>query len=206
MKTMNKTGRRAAIAVMILMIFALALLLTRMPGSGNFRYRHDPRDNARAMADIVVDPAAVYGFSPSPDGSLAAYAEYDWTDPVAVADYRQQRLDYLASYQQLYELFDEMTAAGESEEAIARAVSAKRNEIRIAAYDGDPEELQKLYERNLQTYGHEEGPTPDELFEKYGSWETVIEKSFSQNSGMDACVGLYDEYYDYYVAFGYVEG
>ncbi|MBR4186154.1 MAG: S-layer homology domain-containing protein, partial [Clostridia bacterium] len=54
-------------------------------------------------------------------------------------------------------------------------------------------------------YGHEEGPLPDELFEQYGSWEEVIWKAFSANPGMDACLGLYDEYFDLYVASGMID-
>ena len=46
---------------------------------------------------------------------------------------------------------------------------------------------------------------PDELYEQYGSWETVLEKSFCANAGMDACLGLYDDYYAVYVALGQVE-
>ena len=33
---------------------------------------------------------------------------------------------------------------------------------------------------------------------KYGSWVTVIDKALSPNPGMDACLGLYDKYYDTY--------
>lgn len=55
---------------------------------------------------------------------------------------------------------------------------------------------------NLDSYGNENGPTADALYEKYGSWETVLEKVFSINSGMDACLGLYDDYYDLYVISG----
>ena len=44
-----------------------------------------------------------------------------------------------------------------------------------------------IKESNLKTFGHEDGPTPDELFEKYGSWTEVLQKSFSPNLGMDAC-------------------
>lgn len=167
-------------------------------------YRHDPRLNAKAMADIVVDPTAVYGFSPSKDGALAEYAKYDWTDAKSVAQLRQNRLDYLAADSELYALFNDMTAAGKSAEEIARAVCAKRNELRTAAVKDDPEALATLKKQNLDTYGHEEGPLADELFTKYGSWEAVTEKTFAHNSGMDACVGLYDDYYDYYVKFGYV--
>ena len=170
-------------------------------------YQHDPRLNARAMEDIVADPAAVYGFRPSPEGGLAAYADADWTDPALVngENGRGARIAYHESVQALYALLGEMTAAGSSTEEIARALSAKRNELRFAAQADNPEGLEMLKARNLEKYGHEEGPLPDELFAKYGSWETVIEKVFSMNSGMDACLGLYDDYYALYVAAGQVE-
>ena len=58
--------------------------------------------------------------------------------------------------------------------------------------------------RNLEKYGHEEGPLPDELYEQYGSWETVLSKAFSVNAGMDACFGLYDDYYDVYIMVGQI--
>ena len=167
-------------------------------------YTHDPRLNAKAMADIVADPSAVYGFAPSKDGTLAEYVQYDWTDAKTVAEYRQNRLDYLASYSTMYAMLDEMSAAGKNIEEIARAVSAKRNELRTAAVKDDPEALATMKKRNLETYGHEEGPLADELFAKYGSWDEVLIHAFAHNAGMDACVGLYDDYYDYYLKFGYV--
>lgn len=199
--------------VAALFVFAAAFLCfvsaqffcTAEERSASFAYEHDPRLNPRAMRDIVVDPGAVYGFSPDPEGTLAPYAKYDWSDPEALVEYRQSRLDYFASYARMYDLLDAMTAEGKSVEEIARAVSAKRNELRLASYDDDPDGLATLKERNLQRYGHEDGPQADELFAQYGSWTVVLEKAFSHNAGMDACVGLYDDYYDYYIAFGYIE-
>jgi len=164
----------------------------------DFKYAHDPRINYKAMDDIVVNPDAVYGFSPDPDSTrLGEYASYDWTDPVVVEGARQDRIKYLADFDSMYQLWDSMLAAGKSTEEIARAVSAKRNEIRLASYNGDPEGLAKVKASNLETYGNENGPTAESLFEKYGSWETVLVKSFSSNSGMDACLGLYDAQYEH---------
>ncbi len=170
-----------------------------------FRYEHDPRLNAKAMADIIADDSAVYGFSPSPDGSLAVYAQYDWTDPEAVESYKASRIEYLEEYSRMYEIPDEMSAKGASTEEKARTVSAKRNELRLDSYKDDPDGLAAVKERNLQKYGHEEGPAADDLYEQYGSWDEVITKAFSHNAGMDACVGIYDDYYDFYVVLGYVE-
>lgn len=165
-----------------------------------FRYEHDPMENPSAAKDIVVNPDAVYGYSPNPESKrLGTYADaIDWTDPEAVASAREARAAYHEEMSQLYRLIEEMLGQGKNVEEIARAVSQKRNEIRLAAYDGNPEGLAKMKQSNLETYGNEEGPTADSLYEKYGSWQTVLEKALSTNAGMDACLGFYDEYYDTY--------
>ena len=172
--------------------------------SATFTYKHDPRENPSAMADIVVDADAIYGFKPSSTGSLKDYAEGDWTDPQTVESGRQQRIAYHESFQEMHDLFNEMKKAGASTEQIARAVSNKRNELRLAAYKDDPEGLERAKKRNLEEYGDENGGSPEFFYKKYGSWEKVIEKSFSVNSGMDACLGLYDDYYELYIAAGQI--
>ena len=101
----------------------------------------------------------------------------------------------------LYRMRDE----GASIEEMARAVSTERNRLRMETYQDQPDALASLKESNLKTYGHEDGPTPDELFEKYGSWTAVLQKSFSPNLGMGACCGLYDEYYWLYIELRYAE-
>lgn len=166
----------------------------------SFHYQHDPMENPKAAQDIVVNPDAVYGYSPSPDSvRLKQFVDYiDWTNKDEVEAGRREREEYHESFSTLYRTIEDMLGQGKNVEEIARAVSKTRNEIRLASYDGDPEGLAKVKESNLQTYGQEEGPTPDQLHEKYGSWQTVVEKALSSNPGMDACLGLYDEYYDTY--------
>ena len=170
-----------------------------------FRYAHDPRLNPAAMRDIVPDPSAIYGFRPSETGTLKQYTAFDWSDPAVVAQGRDERIAYHQSIASMYALLDEMLAAGKSSEEIALVISPMRNQIRLEACTSE-EELRIAKERNLERYGHEEGPLPDELYAQYGSWETVIEKAFSTNAGMDACLGLYDYCYDLYVAAGLIEG
>lgn len=163
-----------------------------------FRYIHDPRLNSRAMSDIVVNPEAIYGFSPDPQSErLGAFASYDWSDPTVVEAARQERIEYLADFDRMYDLWENMEAEGKPVEEIARAVSALRNQIRLEAYADDPEGLQIVMQSNLDKYGNEYGPTPESLYEQYGSWETVLIKAFSSNAGMDACLGLYDVQYDH---------
>ena len=184
----------------IILITITALLSVSISAYAKSYYNHDPMKNPKAAADIIIDPDAVYGYSPNPNSTrLGVYAQYDWSDEAFVADMKQQREDYHASLKELYQIKDDMEAQGKSIEEIARAVCNRRNEIRMEACKDNPEELEKLKESNLAAYGNENGGTPDFFYEKYGSWETVIEKAFSTNAGADACLGLYDEYYDTYI-------
>ena len=171
-----------------------------------FTYEHDPRENPAAMEDIVENPDAVYGFSPNPDSPrLGSFAEYDWTDPEVVAEAQKERREYHESMDTMTDILYRMRDEGASMEEMARAVSEERNRLRLESYKDDPKGLAEVKESNLKTYGHEEGPTPDQLYEKYGSWTVVLQKAFSPNMGMDACCGLYDEYYWLYIELGYVE-
>ena len=176
------------------------------PKDAPFTYEHDPRENPAAMEDIVENPDAVYGFSPNPDSPrLGSFADYDWTDPEVVAEAQKERREYHESMDTMTDILYRMRDEGASMEEMARAVSEERNRLRLESYKDDPKGLAEVKESNLKTYGHEEGPTPDQLYEKYGSWTVVLQKAFSPNMGMDACCGLYDEYYWLYIELGYVE-
>lgn len=195
--------KRVPVFLLILVLLCAASLPALAAG---YRYAHDPRLNPVTMADVVYDPEAIYGFSPSADSArLGSYASFDWSDESIVMPGRQERIDYHASIEELYELEYAMMKDGKNIEEIARSVSALRNEIRLRSYENNPEGLAAAKESNLAAYGNENGPTADSLYEKYGSWEIVLEKAFSVNSGMDACLGLYDDYYDLYLAIGQTE-
>ena len=192
-------GKR--LTALILIAFLVCAVMPVSAANG-FRYVHDPCLNPKAMRDIVADDTAIYGFRPIETGSLKLYASADWSDPQIVEQGRHDRIAYHQSIEAMYEMLRDMQAQGKTTEDIARAVSTKRNEIRLAAYADDPEGLAQIKARNLEKYGHEEGPLPDELFAQYGSWTTVMEKAFSTNAGMDACLGLYDDYYFMYATLG----
>lgn len=195
--------RLTALIISLILLAGLASSAFASSADG-FSYRHDPMLNPSARADIVEDPEAIYGYRPSETGSLKMYASADWSDSETVAAGRTERLEYHDSLKGMYEILDSMTAEGKSIEEIARAVSARRNELRLEAYTDDPEGLIAIKQRNLEKYGHEEGPLADELYVQYGSWQTVIAKAFSTNSGMDACLGLYDDCYELYIASGQI--
>ena len=157
------------------------------------------------MEDIVEDENAVYGFRPVETGNLKQYAGIAWDDPEEVEKKRAERIAYHDSFSELYDLAGKMFAQGAEIEEIARAVSTRCNELRIKSYEGDPDGLARMKARYLEEYGREEGALPEEHFKLRGSWESVLEGALSVNSGMDACVGLYDDYYDLYVLMGQIE-
>ena len=193
----SQSGKKLlSILLMFMMVLVLMPQVSAAAYAG-FQYEHDPMENPKAAQDIVVNPDAVYGFSPNPESSrLGVYADaIDWTDEDQVADAKAKREAYHEQNAELYKIIEEGLANGESMEEIARKVSTRRNEIRLEAYADDPEGLALVKQSNLETYGNEMGPTPDYLYEKYGLWQTVIEKACSTNAGMDACLGLYDKYY-----------
>ncbi len=58
-----------------------------------FHYEHDPMENPDAAKDIVVNPDAVYGYSPNPESTrLGTFADaLDWTNEEQVAAWRRLR-------------------------------------------------------------------------------------------------------------------
>ncbi|MCR5346610.1 MAG: hypothetical protein K6E38_02440 [Fretibacterium sp.] len=172
---------------------------THLPwGRVDFKYKHNPMENPKAAADIIVNPNAVYGYSPNPESTrIGNFATaIDWTNSDDVAKARAIREAYHERNKNLWELFSSMESQGYSIEEIARAVSRQKNLNRLSELDSKNLALTKA--SNLETYGNEEGPDADSLHQKYGSWETVIDKAISTNPGMDACCGLYDTYYHQY--------
>ena len=170
-----------------------------------FTYIHNPLYKSKVLADAEYDSNAYFKFKPNSTGSLKQYTTYDWTSEKVVLDSKEARIKYIEENdKRINDLKSKMEKEGATLEEIARACSNLRNQIRLDQYKDDPEGLQKLKERNLEKYGHEEGPLPDELYQKYNnSWETVLEKCFSTNAGMDACCGVYDLYFNMYVKKAY---
>ena len=165
-----------------------------------FKYMHNPSDNPKILGDAIRNPKAVYGYSPNPKSkSISGYADaIDWSSPKEVAKATARREKYHIRNDNILEQVIKMRAEGYSAEEIARKTNQLRNTNRLNDYISDPEGLAHVKNRNLLKYGNEDGPTAEYLFEKYGSWEKVIEKSMSANPGMDACCGLYDKYYHLY--------
>lgn len=152
----------------------------------------------------MENPNAVYGYSPNPEPPSRikefASTKYDWTNPEEVAKYRKIRIKYHEANDNISELVISMKKEGASLEEIARAANNQRNQNRLNSYikRNDFEGLAKVKASNLREYGHEDGLRFEDALKKYGSFEKIIEGAMGANPGMDACCGLYDEYFHLY--------
>ena len=107
------------------------------------------------------------------------------TDPNFTTN-QQARLGYHAERDAGMKLAKTMRNNGDSPEAIGRAVSELRNQAKVEARSTmKPEQVAELEARNMVEYGNPVGPTADQMYVKYGSWEGVIEASFRTNAYYD---------------------
>ncbi|QDY81101.1 hypothetical protein FQU76_17495 [Streptomyces qinzhouensis] len=84
-----------------------------------------------------------------------------------------------------------MRAAGAPEEEIARRLVQLRNDAKEITRAGmSPEEVQRLEARNIAKYGNPLGPTADQLYAKYGSWEAVTAAATRTSVPVDRELGL----------------
>ena len=62
-------------------------------GETGFSYEHSPMENKKISGDIIVNPAAVYGFSPNPASKrIGILAAKDWSDGVFVNNEKRERM------------------------------------------------------------------------------------------------------------------
>ncbi len=168
--------------------------------SNKFSYKHNPLENPKATKHIIENEKAVYGFSPNPSSDrIGGFAnKIDWANPEQVAKAKARRETYHSKNDNIYKKIEELHNQGASTEEVAREASKIRNQNRLDDYINDPVGLATVHESNLRNYNNTNGPSPEYLYEKYGSWEVVLEKTTNANPGMDACCGLYDKYYNSY--------
>ena len=107
---------------------------------------------------LFLGEDALFGLTGMPNMQIFTdYASFDWSDPELVngENGRLARIAYHESINEMYAMMNAMRIDGKSIEEIARAVSSKRNEIRLASYADDPEGLAVAKARNMEKYGHE---------------------------------------------------
>jgi hypothetical protein len=172
---------------------AKASFSSESPGEPVKMCGDDTFDPSYTIADVppqlVPDARGVNGYMPKEGTPFAKSPPWpDWTDPEAVAKARQTRLVYHQGFAQEVKLVEEMRAAGESSDTIARQLSELRNVNRMAMYSEG--ELPMLFERNLAEYGRKEGPSYEFLMDKYKDPEKIIASGMRTNPGMDVLCGI----------------
>lgn len=107
---------------MVLLCEMAAFAATKHP---IITYEHDPMDNPIAAKDIIVNPDAVYGYSPNPESErLGRFADlHDWTNDEDVAKARKERAEYHEKTSELYRLIEDMLGQGKNVEEIACGIS-----------------------------------------------------------------------------------
>lgn len=99
------------------------------------------------------------------------------------------RRTYLAAVSGFEKGIAEARAAGATAEQIARQFVPMRNEVKALAREGQGLVSRTVVElRNLAVYGNKLGPTADQLYKKYGSWEKVVEKILQTNEKVNRIV------------------
>lgn len=164
-----------------------------------------PLQPAAAAAHVVHPCRSVAGCGPVVVApvSQAAPDEGDCTSPEPVVCLirretpqerevsRDQRIDYLTLLEDMERTECAMRAEGRSEEDIARTLVRMRNDAKDIVRAGmTPEQVAELEARNQKKYGNPLGPTADQLYLKYGSWEKVVEAATRSSATVDHELGL----------------
>ncbi|MFI1225552.1 MULTISPECIES: hypothetical protein [unclassified Streptomyces] len=104
---------------------------------------------------------------------------------------RDQRMRYHHLLEDMERTECALRAEGRSEEDIARVLVRMRNDAKDVVRAGmTPEQVAELEARNQKKYGNPLGPTADQLYLKYGSWEKVSEAATRSSAAVDRELGL----------------
>lgn len=104
---------------------------------------------------------------------------------------RDQRMRYHGLLEDMEREECAMRAEGRSEEDIARALVQMRNDAKDVVRAGmTREQVAELEARNQKKYGNPLGPTADQLYLKYGSWEKISEAATRSSAAVDQELGL----------------
>ncbi|THB62975.1 MAG: hypothetical protein D6B27_13025, partial [Gammaproteobacteria bacterium] len=139
---------------------------------------------------ILPNPDGVAGYLPT-KGSRYDDKIYDFTDEDFVKRHRQIRSDYLKGSKELEKTIAEMHSNGSSSEEIARTVVAERNRQKTEARSlMTKEEVDVLEQGNIEKYGDPVGPSIDDLYKKYKTWDDVIDASMRKDNAINLLLGI----------------
>ncbi|MFC9941410.1 hypothetical protein [Streptomyces pratensis] len=104
---------------------------------------------------------------------------------------QRTRMRYHALLEDMHRTEAAMRTAGASEEEIARELVDLRNQAKEITRAGmTPKEVAILEQRNREKYGNPLGPTADQLYVKYGSWEKVTDATMRTSYAVDRELSL----------------
>lgn len=148
-----------------------------------------------AAAAPAVTPSVSIGFTPAADEPCTS------SDPVVCAiremtpqeraEAREVRMRYHELLDHMEQVEQRMRDEGRSDEEIARVLVNMRNEAKDITRAGmSPEAVALLEARNMVKYGNPLGPTADQQFARYGSWDKVIDAATRSSAAVDRELGL----------------
>ncbi|MFE5538235.1 hypothetical protein ACFQ78_21135 [Streptomyces sp. NPDC056519] len=104
---------------------------------------------------------------------------------------QRTRIQYHDLLEDMHRTAADMREAGAGDEEIARELVDMRNQAKAITRAGmTPEEVRILEERNVAKYGNPLGPTADQLYAKYGTWQQVIDASMRTSYAVDRELSL----------------
>lgn len=142
---------------------------------------------AASSLSITLAPSAD-GPCTSSDPVVCAIREMT---PEERAEAREVRMRYHELLDQMEQVEQQMRDEGRSDEEIARVLVNMRNEAKDITRAGmSPEAVALLEARNMVKYGNPLGPTADQQFARYGSWDKVIDAATRSSAAVDEELGL----------------
>lgn len=173
------------------LLLAQAAILPLQPASATEHVAHSCRSLA-GCGSVIVAPvsqaAPDHGPCNSPEPVVCLIRS---ETPQEREVSREQRMRYHHLLEDMERKECAMRAEGRSEEDIARTLSRMRNDAKDVVRAGmTPEQVAELEARNQKKYGNPLGPTPDQLYAKYGSWEKVAEAATRSSAAVDHELGL----------------
>jgi RHS repeat-associated protein len=86
------------------------------------------------------------------------------------------RTRYVQTAQELGAMAQRLRGSGMSAEQVVRTVSPVRNELKLNTREQGSWLVARAADvRNLVVYGNRAGPSPEQLFQRYGSWDKALE-------------------------------
>ncbi|MFE9611920.1 hypothetical protein [Streptomyces sp. NPDC006012] len=175
--------RRAALVAAMVLTAALPTTLAAATAA----YCADSCGGSVVVAPLSQEPPST-GPCTSPEPVVC---EIRRSTPQEREDQRDIRMRYHALIGDMDRVRCAMRAEGRSPEEIARHLVDMRNDAKEITRAGmSPEEVRLLEARNVAKYGNPLGPTADQLYAKYGSWESVADAATRTSRAVDGELGL----------------